>query len=173
MRVLGTDIVNVEAKASSIALPKSVKETLSAFSNTAGGTIILGVAEAAGFEMTGVENPAKISDDLASACANEMEPPLRPVITQVEIDGAWLVVAEIPELEVSQKPAYVKARGMSKGSFTRVHDGDQSMSAFEVQMLLANRGQPGNDVEPAGISTPADLDNSLVEAYITRARQLH
>jgi ATP-dependent DNA helicase RecG len=148
MRELGTDLADVEAKASSIALPKSVKESLSAFANTSGGTIILGLAEENGFAATGVSDPAKISADLASMCSSELDPPLRPVISQIRVEGAWLVVAEVPELGTSQKPCFVKARGMSKGSYIRVHDGDQAMSAFEVQMLLSNRGQPTDDLAP-------------------------
>jgi ATP-dependent DNA helicase RecG len=173
MRELGTDITGVEAKASSVALPKSVRETLSAFSNTSGGTIILGVAEDDDFSIVGVADPSKISADLASTCATEMEPPLRPVITQMQIEDAWIVVAEVPEIEGSQKPCYVKARGMSKGSYLRVHDGDQGMSAFEVQMLLSSRGQPTNDIESVPGTSEADLDDELVEAFILRSRQLH
>lgn len=48
LREQGADNLDVEAKASQTALPKSVNETLSAFANTAGGTLLLGVAETKG-----------------------------------------------------------------------------------------------------------------------------
>ena len=47
-RRLGTDTERVEVKAASQGLPKSMAETLSAFSNTSGGVVILGLAERAG-----------------------------------------------------------------------------------------------------------------------------
>ena len=43
LRVLGTDIADVEVKNSHGGLPKSLRETLSAFSNTRGGVVILGL----------------------------------------------------------------------------------------------------------------------------------
>ena len=49
-RRLGTDTERVEVKAASQGLPKSMAETLSAFSNTSGGVVILGLAERAGFQ---------------------------------------------------------------------------------------------------------------------------
>jgi ATP-dependent DNA helicase RecG len=45
LRVLGADIADVEVKNSSGGLPKSLRETLSAFSNTRGGVVILGLDE--------------------------------------------------------------------------------------------------------------------------------
>jgi ATP-dependent DNA helicase RecG len=61
-------------------LPKSLRETLSAFANTQGGVIILGLDETQGFRATGLPDPAKLAADLASMCSEDMEPPLRPLI---------------------------------------------------------------------------------------------
>ena len=60
-----------EVKEASGGLPKSMWETVSAFSNTAGGWIILGVHEEKGkristFEIVGVDKPEKMEQDLAA-----------------------------------------------------------------------------------------------------------
>lgn len=170
LRTVGGDYNDVEAKASKTALPSSVKDTLSAFSNSDGGVIILGLAETEGFAATGVDDPVKIATDLTSVCANEFEPPLRPLVTQHQLEGKNLVVVEVPELPVAQKPAYIKARGMANGSFVRVNDADQRMSPYEVQMLLANRGQPVEDTEPVPGSRVSDLDPAMVNSYLDRVR---
>lgn len=172
LREQGADNLDVEAKASQMALPKSVKETLSAFANTSGGTVLLGVAETEGFDVVGVNDPAKIASDLASACASDVDPPLRPVIKQFQIEGKWVIVAEIGEIDASLKPCFVSARGMSKGSYIRVHDGDQLLSSYEVQLLLSYRTQPKNDAEPVLEASMEDLDRSLVASYLTRVRDL-
>ena len=58
LRLLGTDIADVEVKSSRGGLPKSLRETLSSFSNTRGGVVVLGLDEARGFVPVGLPNPA-------------------------------------------------------------------------------------------------------------------
>lgn len=80
LRTLGGDHATVEAKRAETKLPKSVRETLSAFANTAGGVLILGLDESQGFRATGVREATKLAADLGALCAESMEPPLRPLI---------------------------------------------------------------------------------------------
>ena len=54
LRTLGGDVSDVEVKKSQRELPKTVRETLSAFANTGGGVLILGLDETRGFAATGV-----------------------------------------------------------------------------------------------------------------------
>ncbi|MBB3159234.1 ATP-dependent DNA helicase RecG [Microbacterium proteolyticum] len=165
------DNADVEAKASQTELSKSVKETLSAFANTKGGVLLLGVAETDGFAVVGVDNPAKVASDLASTCADAMEPPLRPHIEQIRIEDKWVVVAEIEELPTVEKPCFVKTKGMTKGSYVRVHDGDQPLSTYEVQMLIGNRTQPVYDTEVVSDANVDDaLDADLTSTYVSRVR---
>ena len=49
MRQIGNDTQTCEVKEASSKLPESVVETLSAFSNGTGGTLILGLSEKNGF----------------------------------------------------------------------------------------------------------------------------
>ena len=49
LRRMGSDDLNVEVKESATALSRDVWETVSAFANTAGGIIVLGVSERTGF----------------------------------------------------------------------------------------------------------------------------
>ena len=49
LRHMGSDDLNVEVKESATTLSRDVWETVSAFANTAGGIIVLGVSERAGF----------------------------------------------------------------------------------------------------------------------------
>jgi ATP-dependent DNA helicase RecG len=94
LRALGTDIADVEVKSSHGGLPKSLRETLSAFSNTRGGVVILGLDEGQGFAPVGLSKPAKVAADLGSMCSSEMDPPLRPLIGIHHFEGEQVVVAE-------------------------------------------------------------------------------
>lgn len=169
LRAAGTDLTTVEVKAAAGGLPKSIVETVSAFSNTDGGLIILGLDEDAGFSALAVDS-GKLAADLASACADQLEPPIRPEIEIVEIDGRPIVAAIVDELSPTQKPCFVKTRGIERGSFVRTFDGDRTLSTYEVHVLQASRGQPDDDrviVEGADLD---DLDPALTDALIRRLR---
>jgi ATP-dependent DNA helicase RecG len=170
LRVLGSDVADVEAKRAERALPKSLRETISSFSNTSGGVVILGLNEAEGFFATGVSDPAKMAADLAAMCSDEMEPVVRPLITIREFEGVKLVVCEVPEVAREQKPVYYKGAGINQGSYIRVGDGDRKLSSYEVQVMLSSRGQPRDD-ERLTIAVVDDLDGDLVEQFITRLRR--
>lgn len=59
LRALGADGADVEAKRADRQLPPSIRATLSAFANTRGGVLILGLDESAGFAASGVREPAR------------------------------------------------------------------------------------------------------------------
>jgi ATP-dependent DNA helicase RecG len=170
LQAFRTDLLHVEAKRSETELPRRIWETLSAFSNTpGGGVLILGLDEAAGFALTGVRDPKKVMQDLASEC-DRMEPPVRAAIELHQVDGATLVVAEVPEAELGQKPMYYRGAGLTNGAFIRVADGDRKLSQYEVQVMLASRGQPREDETPVPEATLDDLDPELVAGLLERLR---
>lgn len=167
----GTELTNVEAKRAKDGVPKRIWETLSAFANTpGGGVLMLGVDEQQGFAPTGVSNPAKVQADLGAVAADQLEPPLRPLLQVFEVDGASIVVAEVPELPPSAKPCYYQGAGLPNGAFIRVGDGDRRLTPYEVQVLFEARGQPRHDVEPVEGTGLEDLDPELVGGLLRRLR---
>ena len=170
LRALGTDIADVEVKAAGGGLPKTLRETVSAFSNTHGGVIILGLDEASGFAPVGLADPAKLAADFASMCSTELEPPIRPLIRVCLFEGEHILVAEVPELDLAHKPCFYLGAGITKGSFIRVSDGDRRLSSYEVQIMLSSRGQPRDDEQPVPGSSLGDLNGAAVEALVSRLR---
>lgn len=172
LRKFGAEGTSVEAKLSTASLPKSVRETLSSFSNTpGGGVLVLGLDEKAGFAPVGVPDPAKLQADLASSCREDVVPPLAPEISVVDVAGRPLVVAEISELPRQEKPCYVRSLGLQRGSYLRVGESDRRLTSEEVQQIVADRGQPMFDQEVVPGAGPADLDPSAVGAYLARLRR--
>lgn len=172
LRHFRTDTAAVEAKAcQGDKLPKTVRDTLSSFSNSpSGGVLILGLAESEGFRACGVGDPGKIAADLAGLARTGMEPPVSPLIEIVTFEGADLVVAEVPEMSADQKPCHYKGAGVTNGSFVRTADGDYRLTSYEVQLMVASRGQPRDDEEPVVDAAFEHLDSLLLEAYIDRVR---
>jgi ATP-dependent DNA helicase RecG len=171
LRRAKTDTLHVEAKCAEHELPRRLWETLSAFANTrGGGVLILGLDEAAGFNAVGVKHPRKILQDLASLC-DQMEPPIRAAVDVHSVEDQTLVVAEVPETDLGQKPCYYRGAGLTNGAFIRVGDGDRKLSQYEVQVVLASRGQPREDETPVPEASLDDLDPVLVGSLLERVRR--
>jgi ATP-dependent DNA helicase RecG len=171
LRSAGAESTSVEVKAAVGGVPKSVRETLSAFSNGTGGTLILGLDEQAGFRPAAGFEAARVRDGLARMCADDLQPPVRADIEVISFEGGHLLVAQVAEVDPLAKPCYVKARGEYQGSFIRGGDGDRKLSEYEVALLHANRGQPKDDREPVPEAGLADLDPDAVDALLRRMRR--
>jgi ATP-dependent DNA helicase RecG len=115
-RVAGVDTASIEVKAPAQQLSKSMVETLSAFANGDGGLVILGLDETKGFTPAAGFHAERIREALAGACADRLQPPLRPVIAIEAFEDALVVVARIEPLRPHDKPCYVKDRGLYQGS---------------------------------------------------------
>jgi len=171
LRSVRADTHSVEVKSAVGKLPKSLAETLSAFSNSAGGTVILGLDEGTGFRPSPGFDALRTREALARAYADDIHPPVRTVIEILPFAGAQVVVTEVPEISPLSKPAYVRGRGEYQGSFIRGGDGDRKLSDYEVALLHANRGQPRDDREPVPGASIADLDDDAVSALLRRMRR--
>lgn len=170
LRSLGADDADVEAKRAEDKLPRSVRETLSAFANGRGGVLILGLDENSGFRASGVRDAAKMTADLGALCSEGMEPPVRPIIKTHRFEGVDLVVAEIPAIELSRRPCYYRGAGILQGSYIRVGDGDRRLTSYEVHLMVSSRGQPIDDEEViTGVGIDA-LDEDLASAFVDRLR---
>ena len=83
LRIARSDLQTVEAQPASTGLPPAVKESVSAFANTRGGLLLLGIDEP-GFRPIDIDAP-RLARDLASACADDLDPPIAPDIDIVTI----------------------------------------------------------------------------------------
>lgn len=170
LRRVGTDLQEVEVKAAAGGLPRTIIESISAFANTGGGLLLLGLDEAAGFAIAEID-AARIAADLAAAAADQLEPPIRDAVHVLEVDGRPVVVMEIDELSPSLKPCHVRTKGIERGSFVRVHDGDRMLTSYEVHILLSSRGQPCEDMSPVPGAGLDALDESMLRKLVERLKQ--
>lgn len=170
LRGTGVEFEDVEVKRAAGGLPQNVAETMSAFANSRGGLLILGLDERSGFVPFGVSDPVALRDELAGVARGKLTPPLAPSIKIVPFEGANLVLAEIEALPPAQRPCYVTARGLYNGAFVRVGDGDQRLTPYEIDRLRENSGQPRWDEEPVPQATAEkDLDRRAALRLIETA----
>ena len=129
LRRTGSDDLNVEVKESATTLSRDVWETVSAFANTAGGIIVLGVSERAGFVPVENFETEKVLNQFVSGMGDaggrgKLANPPKYTIERVELQGVIVLVITIEELDPSSKPCYVIERGAQGGSYKRIDDKD-------------------------------------------------
>ena len=168
LRIARSDLQTVEARAASTGLPPAVKESVSAFANTRGGLLLLGLDQP-GFRPIDVDAP-QLARDLASACAEDLDPPIVPDIDIVTIGGRRVVAALVDELPVGRKPCFLKRQGIDRGAYVRTHGGDRRLTSYEVHILVSGRGQPRDDVAVVEGASRDHLAPGLVEALLRRVR---
>lgn len=173
LRLTGKDTQQVEVKDAAGGLPKSIVETLSAFSNGAGGIIILGLQEHNNFAYSPQFKAKAVYDALAGACNEKLTPPVRADINLLPYSGKQVVVASIPALQPRDKPCYVTSKNIYGGSYIRTGDGDRRLSAYEIDRLLENKTQPRWDSEVISECSLEDLDSPSIAAVLRREREAH
>jgi len=170
LRRLGDDNYYYEVKKARGGFPESLHETISAFANAAGGTIILGVDENASFATVGLNDPRATRDRFVSLC-RAMSPTIAAPVDIVEINGDAVLAAYIAPIPRERRPCHLAAHPPWDSSFVRMADGDRKLSAYEVQLLLENRQGARHDSTLVTEATQDDLDPDRLAEFLTRARE--
>ena len=101
----------IELKKAGQGTPEKLYDTLSSFSNQyGGGTIIFGIDEKSGYQVTGVYDVQDLQTKVTQQ-ALQMEPVVRPIFTVSEYMDKKIVSAEIAEIDINDKPCFYKAAG--------------------------------------------------------------
>ena len=161
----------LELKSAEYGCPKRLYDTLSSFSNQDdGGLIVFGIDEEKNYKETGVYDAQDIQKKINEQCL-QMSPVVRPLITVVEKDGKKFVSAEIPGMDLVDRPCYYQGRGRLKGSYTRIGDSDEPMTEYEVYSYEAFRKKYQDDIREVPRATMAALDQESLNQYITLLKQ--
>jgi len=114
---------------------EKIAKEISAFANTKGGYLLVGVDDS-GY-VIGVHSEKSIIEQLETACEFYIEPPIEPNIEIVSLYGEDVIVCYIPES--SNKPHELVVNGVKKSSsrvYIRV--GEQSLIASkEMKRVLS------------------------------------
>ena len=158
---------NIELKASRKGCPEKLYDSLSSFSNNDdGGIIIFGIDEKAGFEKCGVYDLQDIQQRITEQC-KEMTPTVRPLLSYAEIcDGCYIVSAEIPSIDIADRPCFYSGKGRLKGSYVRVGTSDEPMTEYEVYSYEAYRKKYQDDIRPISRATDELMNLKAIEDYI-------
>lgn len=156
----------LEVKAAHEGCPKRLYDTLSSFSNQDGGGIILfGIDEEKDYSAVGVYDAQDIQKKINEQCL-QMEPIVRPVLTVTEMAGKHFVAAEIPAVDITERPCYYGGKGRIKGSYVRVGDSDEPMTEYEVYSYEAFRRKYHDEVRPSERASLSSLNQDKLKDYM-------
>ena len=140
----------IEAKKALGGLPRSVWETYSAFANTYGGIILLGVEELADKSFCTVDLPApeKLIKEFWDIVNNPNKTSVnvlssKDVFVQ-EVDGDHIVVINVPRAERSYKPVYVDGNPLN--TYRRNGEGDYRCTREEYQAMVRDASVKTQDM---------------------------
>lgn len=160
----------LELKSASVDCPRKLFDTLSSFSNQDdGGIIVFGINEESGYKECGVYDPHDLQKKVNEQCL-QMEPIVRPLLTVVEKDEKFFVSAEIPGIDIIERPCFYRGKGRLKGSYTRIGDSDEPMTEYEVYSYEAFRRKYQDDIRPVHRATLRSLDQQKLGEYIDQLK---
>ena len=91
--------------------------------------------------------------------------PIRPKIDIGIIEGKTVIAAYIPEAEAVQKPVYIKALGLSDGTYIRIGASDQRCTDEDLAELFQGRDYKPFDTTPLshlGMDAISSLSLSVI-----------
>ncbi len=164
----------IEAKKALGGLPHSIWETYSAFANTLGGIILLGVEEHKDHSLHTVDlpdperltkefwdlvnNPNKASVNLMSA---------KDVFVQ-EVDGDHIVVIRVPRAERCYKPVYVEGNPLC--TYRRNGEGDYRCTREEYQAMVRDASVQTQDMLVLNEMDLTVFNKESIRSYRQRMR---
>ena len=159
----------VEFKLAKGGVPASFWESYSAFANTDGGVIILGVKEDNGkHSVVGVTNANKLVADVWNAANNPQRVSANVLfnhqVYKVDYQGKALVVVEVPRAERTERPVYV-GRDVFRGTFRRNGEGDYHCSQEVVEAMIRDKCPETADTCLMEDMTIADLNQESIARY--------
>lgn len=131
----------LEFKEAAAGLPDDIWESYSAFANTEGGKIILGVHEnktTRTFSIAGVANPSELIDTFWSTVRSSQKVTsdvlLPDDVREVTVEGRSVVVIDVPRASKADKPVRVHIK-KADIAFVRRGTTDQKATEREIQQM--------------------------------------
>jgi len=165
--------LHIEAKSASGGLPDSLWDSYSAFANTDGGTILLGVKERKDNTLVvqGIQDIDKMEKDFWNMCHNRQKVNINlltdRMVHRLQIEDKWILAIDVPRADRSQRPVF-KGTDPRTGTYRRNGEGDYLCTIEEVSAMFRdadNVSQDSRVIEDKKIS-------SFCMATVKRYRRL-
>jgi predicted HTH transcriptional regulator len=136
---------------------ESILKTIVAFSNTAGGILIIGVAD--DHTIYGLENPSKSEEQIVNSVAHRIKPQISPDFHIMEVKGKFILVIQVDYLLA---PYYLSDKGEEKGVYIRIGNSNRLASVEAIAEMKRAKQHPFFDKAPCDSVVESDLDKELI-----------
>lgn len=167
--------LTLECKLCANKLPNSLWDTYSAFANSYGGYILLGIEEnrnetdpSKRFTIHGVNNPDKLITDFWNLAndTNKVNMNLSKDddVQIITIEDKQIIAIYVPRADYHLRPVYINNNPL-RGAYRRNHEGDYHCSDSELRMMFRDANELGNDDMVLVGYTMEDIDLPTLQAY--------
>lgn len=167
--------ITLECKAAEKGLPKSLWETYSAFANTYGGTILLGVEEhkeeidpQKRYTVTNISNPQKLITDFWNLINDPKKVNVNILVDEdvqvINVDEQAIIAIHVPQAAYNVRPVFINDN-LQRGVYKRNHEGDYHCTEQEIKLMLRDANEAGNDRIILEHYTMDDIDTPTLERY--------
>lgn len=149
-RVGANESLVIEFKLAQSGLPSDLWPTISAFANTSGGWVFLGVDDSVDPPSpVGVRNVEKRLEDFWNQLRNPQKmsdcPCSADDVQTIELpNGNSIIMIRVPAAERKRKPLYVNGQAYG-GTYVRGHSGDHKCSKGEVDRMMREASEVAAD----------------------------
>ena len=153
-------------------LPEDIWETYSAFANTNGGIIVLGVKEKRDeFTIFGVNNPKAIEKQFFDCINNKNKVNINLLsnsdVKIIEINDKNIIKIIVPRASRLEKPIFINNNPMT-GTYKRNHSGDYKCTESEIRRMFAEQSDIARDNIQVEEVTIGDINFETLMSYRKR-----
>ena len=158
-----------EAKECGVSFPNSFWETYSAFANTSGGTVALGIKDTIrGLEVVGVKDPPKVIKEMWDTINDRHVVSVNLLcqddVSGLDVDGKTVVLIHVPRAPREKRPVFING-SVENGSYRRNGEGDYHCSVDEINEMSRDAGSVSPDRGLVERMFLDDLNQVSIESY--------
>lgn len=152
------------------AIPDDFWPTYTAFANTDGGVILLGLREKGGvFQIEGLPDVTKLRSDLFNTLGNRQKVSANLLadsdVREIEFEGRTVLAIRIPRATRVQRPVYLTTNPFGGNTYRRLNDADRPLPDDEVKRMLAEQVEDSRDDRVLPHYDIDDLATETLRAY--------
>ena len=152
-----------------LSSPRAALKTLVAFANTAGGKVVVGVADKTR-KAVGVAQPLDEEERLCNLIADSISPRLVPDIEMITVKGKTLLVVEV--FLSGSRPHWLKAEGPENGVYVRLGSTNRKADRELIGELRRSSEGVSFDELPMPALSVEDLDTASIKSLFRDQRKL-